>query len=66
MKTTICVMAMAILVLVTSCNLGTAPAVETVTDSTAVCADSCAAACSTVQSTDSVSEVTPVATVTVK
>jgi hypothetical protein len=52
--------------LVTSCNSGTAPAVETVLDSTAVCADSCAAACSTVQSTDSVSEVTPVATVTVK
>ena len=66
MKTTICVMAMAILVLVTSCNSGTAPAVETVLDSTAVSADSCAAHCSTVQSTDSVAEVTPVATVTVK
>lgn len=66
MKTTICVMAMAVLVLVTSCNSGTAPAVETVLDSTAVSADSCAVHCSTVQITDSVSEVTTVTTVTVK
>jgi hypothetical protein len=37
-----------------------------VLDSTAVSADSCAVHCSTVQITDSVSEVTTVTTVTVK